>query len=60
MPRAAVGLVFRRYAVAWLHLAAFCVVEISYELLPALFRWQLLRRQWQTKACVLTGHVSAT
>lgn len=44
MPRLAVGPVFRRYAVAWLYLAAFCAVQISYELLPAddqaaLLRW---------------------
>lgn len=35
MPREALGQVFKRYAVAWLYLAAFCVVEVSYELLPA-------------------------
>jgi hypothetical protein len=35
MPRPALGPLFRRYAVAWLYLAGFCAVEVSYELLPA-------------------------
>jgi hypothetical protein len=35
MPRPAVDQVFRRYAVAWLYLAAFSAVEIIYELLAA-------------------------
>ncbi len=44
MPRTAVGQVFRPYAVAWLYLAAFSAVEITYELLAAgdqaaLLRW---------------------
>jgi hypothetical protein len=42
MPREALGQVFKRYAVAWLYLAAFCVVEISYELLPARDRTAVL------------------
>jgi Rhomboid-like protein len=43
VPRQAVGTVFRRYAVAWLYLAAFCAVEISYRLLPTVDQVGLVR-----------------
>jgi Rhomboid-like protein len=35
MPRQTVGLIFRRYTVAWLYLAVFSAAELTYQLLPA-------------------------
>jgi hypothetical protein len=35
MPRLSAGVIFRRYAGAWLYLVGFCAVTLTYELLPA-------------------------
>jgi hypothetical protein len=43
MPRPAIGQVFKRYAVAWLYLAAFSAAEITYKLLAAHDRAAVLR-----------------